>query len=471
MDTTSDGVYRRCGCTDPASRRRLGRRCPRLADPEHGSWYFAVQILGTGGRRRRLRRGGFASSRQAAAARQRVLADTAVGAAGQGWTVARWLRHWLSTLPLQVRPSTAAGYRAHAEEHLIPYLGRHTLARLTVGHLEAMFADIAAHSTRDGQPVTAATLQRIRATLRRALNVAVREQLLEVNPARLVLLPRPVRHRPLPWSPARVAAWRRSGEHPKVAVWTPLQLARFLATVREDWLFALWWLAALRAAVGRRRRACRHADGQPAGHPRRRPFAYGAAEDPRRAAHHRPGHGHRCRAARAPAPPAAVAPRRRLRLAGHRAGVYLARRAPDRPGLAHPPLPPPGHHLRAATGAAARPTPRRRDPRPGRRHRPAGGAGHARAQQLRVHRRHLHRGAARGRVPGRRGHRPSRPHRPRSRHTPAGTAGRRHQPTHLRVATKQARAGRCRARSGPAVRPLTHTIGSSGVYQEVDDAG
>ena len=246
MDTTSDGVYRRCGCTDPASRRRLGRRCPRLADPEHGSWYFAVQILGTGGRRRRLRRGGFASSRQAAAARQRVLADTAVGAAGQGWTVARWLRHWLSTLPLQVRPSTAAGYRAHAEEHLIPYLGRHTLARLTVGHLEAMFADIAAHSTRDGQPVTAATLQRIRATLRRALNVAVREQLLEVNPARLVLLPRPVRHRPLPWSPARVAAWRRSGEHPKVAVWTPLQLARFLATVREDWLFALWWLAALR---------------------------------------------------------------------------------------------------------------------------------------------------------------------------------------------------------------------------------
>jgi Phage integrase, N-terminal SAM-like domain len=246
MDTTSDGVYRRCGCTDPASRRRLGRRCPRLADPEHGSWYFAVQILGTSGRRRRLRRGGFASSRQAAAARQRVLADTAVGAAGQGWTVARWLRHWLSTLPLQVRPSTAAGYRAHAEEHLIPYLGRHTLARLTVGHLEAMFADIAAHSTRDGQPVTAATLQRIRATLRRALNVAVREQLLEVNPARLVLLPRPVRHPPLPWSPARVAAWRRSGEHPKVAVWTPLQLARFLATVREDWLFALWWLAALR---------------------------------------------------------------------------------------------------------------------------------------------------------------------------------------------------------------------------------
>src|SRR6266511_343561 len=246
MDTNSDGVYRRCGCTDWATGRRLGQGCPRLVDPAHGSWYFAVQVPTTGGRRRRLRRGGFRTATSAAAARDRVLADTAVGAAGQGWTVARWLQRWLPALPLQVRPSTAAGYRAHVEEHLIPHLGRHTLAGLTVGHLEAMFAAIAAHRTRDGRPVTAATLQRVRATLRRALNVAVREQLLAVNPARLVVLPRPVRHRPQPWTQARVAAWRRTGQRPAVAVWTPIQLARFLAFVRQDWLFALWWLAALR---------------------------------------------------------------------------------------------------------------------------------------------------------------------------------------------------------------------------------
>ncbi len=246
MNTNNDGVYQRCGCTDPDTGRRLGGHCPRLADPGHGSWYFAVQVPTTGGRRRRLRRGGFRTAISATAARDRVLADTAVGAAGQGWTVARWLRHWLSALPLQVRPSTAAGYRAHVEEHLIPHLGRHTLAGLTVGHLQAMFAAIAAHRTREGQQITVATLQRIRATLRRALNMAVREQLLAVNPARLVVLPRPVRHRPQPWTPARAAAWRRSGERPAVAVWTPIQLARFLTTVRGDWLFALWWLAALR---------------------------------------------------------------------------------------------------------------------------------------------------------------------------------------------------------------------------------
>lgn len=125
-------------CTDPATGRRLGGRCPRLADPVHGSWYFTVQAPTTGGRRSRLRKGGFSGSRQAIAARDRVLAASTVGAAGQGWTVAGWLRRWLATLPLQVRPSTAAGYRAHAEEHLIPHLGRHTLAGLRVGHLEAM---------------------------------------------------------------------------------------------------------------------------------------------------------------------------------------------------------------------------------------------------------------------------------------------------------------------------------------------
>ena len=246
INDTTDGVYRRCGCTDPATGRRYGRRCPKLADHGHGSWYFAVQIPAIDGQHRRVRRGGYRTAALAAAARDRILSAAPTDAAGHGWTVTRWLRHWLTTLPLQVRPSTAAAYRAHVERYLIPYLGRHLLAQLTVRHVQAMFTPIATHPTRGGQPVTAATLQRIRATLRRALNAAVQEQLLHVNPARLVVLPRPIRHRPQPWTPARIAAWRRDGHHPVVAVWTPQHLAAFLTFVREDWLFALWWLTALR---------------------------------------------------------------------------------------------------------------------------------------------------------------------------------------------------------------------------------
>jgi hypothetical protein len=55
-----------------------------------------------------MRRGGFRTSAAVPAARDRVLAASPVGSAGQGWTVAWWLRHGLSTLPLEVRPFAQA---------------------------------------------------------------------------------------------------------------------------------------------------------------------------------------------------------------------------------------------------------------------------------------------------------------------------------------------------------------------------
>ena len=37
-------VFARCGCADPTSGARLGRRCPLLGQPGHGSWYFAAEL-------------------------------------------------------------------------------------------------------------------------------------------------------------------------------------------------------------------------------------------------------------------------------------------------------------------------------------------------------------------------------------------------------------------------------------------
>jgi hypothetical protein len=48
------------------------------------------------------------------------------------------------------------------------------------------------------------------------------------------------------WSQPRVAAWLRDGTRPKIAVWTPQQLATFLTVVADDDLYGLWWLAGLR---------------------------------------------------------------------------------------------------------------------------------------------------------------------------------------------------------------------------------
>jgi integrase len=241
-----EGVFRRCGCTDEATGRRLDKRCPRLVDPEHGSWYFSVQLPDEQSRRARCRRGGYRTARQAQSARAQTLASAESGTNPRRVTVEQWLRRWLLTLPDRVRRSTAAGYGIHVRRYLIPHLGHHTLTGLRTAHIEAMFTAIAAQPTRTGAALSAATLQRIRATLRRALNMAIREQLLAVNPARLVLLPQARRHRPQPWSAPLVAAWQHDGQRPVVAVWTPQQLAQFLLYVRDDPLFGLWWLAALR---------------------------------------------------------------------------------------------------------------------------------------------------------------------------------------------------------------------------------
>jgi hypothetical protein len=73
MNGTRHIVFKRCGCTDEKTGRQLAGRCPHLAEPGHGSWYYAVQVSTVGGRKARYRRGGFASREAAVAARRAIL--------------------------------------------------------------------------------------------------------------------------------------------------------------------------------------------------------------------------------------------------------------------------------------------------------------------------------------------------------------------------------------------------------------
>jgi integrase len=159
--------------------------------------------------------------------------------------VARWLRHWLSTRT-SIRPSTLRSYTDHVERHLIPHLGRIRLGELTGRDVTAMFAALTSTDTRLGRPPTPATLHRIRATLRSALNAAIRDGLLRDNAARFVELPSPRRPHAQVWTDHRVETGRQTGQRSAVAVWTTQQLAAFLDVVADDRLFAMWWLIALR---------------------------------------------------------------------------------------------------------------------------------------------------------------------------------------------------------------------------------
>jgi hypothetical protein len=58
--------------------------------------------------------------------------------------------------------------------HLAPYLGQILRADLSAAHVQAMFAAISREHADAGMPVPQATLVRIKATLRAALNAAIR---------------------------------------------------------------------------------------------------------------------------------------------------------------------------------------------------------------------------------------------------------------------------------------------------------
>jgi hypothetical protein len=61
------------------------------------------------------------------------------------------------------------------------------------------------------RPVNPPTMRNIQATLRHALNIAIKhEHLIDFNPAAIVELPPATRPRPLVWTDERVGAWENA---------------------------------------------------------------------------------------------------------------------------------------------------------------------------------------------------------------------------------------------------------------------
>lgn len=243
-------VYTRCGCLNPDTRGPWGIHCPQLARRGHGSWYVAVELsTGPTGVRRRLRRGGYRARAEAQRALAGLRRPHPADPCRALLTAGQWLQHWLATR-LRPRPATLRSYHQHIHQHLIPHLGGIFLRELCLDDVQSTFAILARTPTRYGRARAASTLHRIRATLRVALNAAMRRGLIEANPARYLELPPASRPRAVVWTQARVAHWRVTGEHPPVAVWTVQQTAQFLHHIRQHRLYALFRLITL---VGLRR--------------------------------------------------------------------------------------------------------------------------------------------------------------------------------------------------------------------------
>lgn len=317
--TFKGSTFKRCTCRHPDTRKQLGATCPKLKrsngtwSSNHGTWSLQAELPHDHhGKRRTRRRGGFASQTDAQAmlddiARllevggkhgdsvliavgdlidERLQANEPLPAADQLAkqldvgnaaddaipTVGDWLLNWLSTR--KVRKGTRRSYLQHIESWLVPYLGHYRLDLLTSEHIARMFDAMAERNdtvtaakasddpaaragVRNLRVIGPATMQRYRATLRAALNAAIRNPKIPItfNPASYVELESGKRPKALLWTPGRVEQWQQTGVKPsRVMVWTPEHTGRFLDHAEGHPYYVLFHLIAYRGL--RRGEAC-----------------------------------------------------------------------------------------------------------------------------------------------------------------------------------------------------------------------
>jgi len=163
-------------------------------------------------------------------------------------TLGEYLTQWLNSRR-KIEATTRRTYTCHINVHLIPHLGTVPLAKLRLEHITAMFdaitdrntavqiarqnADPAIRASVTGIRVTGPVMMhRIRATLRKALNDAIRtsnHRLIDFNPAAHVELASACSPKARVWTDKAVQTWRATGEKPSpVMVWTPQQAGQFL---------------------------------------------------------------------------------------------------------------------------------------------------------------------------------------------------------------------------------------------------
>jgi integrase len=109
---------------------------------------------------------------------ERRRSEQTVTKAGQRWTVAQWLEHWLIDIARPaLRHNSWDAYRIAVRIHAIPALGRHRLDKVKPDHLQALYNKMIASG------LSPATAHQVHRTLHTAFALAVEAGYMPRNPA------------------------------------------------------------------------------------------------------------------------------------------------------------------------------------------------------------------------------------------------------------------------------------------------
>ena len=96
-------------------------------------------------------------------------------------TLKVYLQNWLDTYCKErLAPNTIRGYRVNIEKHIVPYIGDIRLNQLRPADIQQLYSKLLVHG------LSGTSVRYVHNNLRRALTVAVRQELIRRNPADLV---------------------------------------------------------------------------------------------------------------------------------------------------------------------------------------------------------------------------------------------------------------------------------------------
>ncbi len=214
-------------------RPRRGNGEGSIRERANGRWEARLAVVDAAGQLHR--RSFFEATRPEALRRLREALgqrDGGVVPPGPRETVARFLGTWLEGARQRLRPRTWDRYEEHVRLQLVPEVGRVPLSRLSppdVQHADAALLQ---------RGLAPATVRRAHATLRAALQDALRWRLIASNPAALVSPPRVPQREMKALGPeeARALLQAAQGTHLE-ALW----VLAITAGLRQGELLALRW--------------------------------------------------------------------------------------------------------------------------------------------------------------------------------------------------------------------------------------
>jgi len=148
--------------------------------------------------------GGFDSEKSAKLARDkaRVSLSSSTYVSPSKATVGEYLSTWINDVHAsQLKATTLERYKQVINKHLIPELGAIKLQDLRASHVQALYTNLLTRPTATGEPLSPRTVELIGTVLKIAIKYAVNvDEVMAVNPASRVPLPKGKGSIPAPWS-------------------------------------------------------------------------------------------------------------------------------------------------------------------------------------------------------------------------------------------------------------------------------